>query len=104
MTAQVFKQYCEQAGLQCVSQEIINRATKYPLPHDCLSLFTLKNSVWARPNRVFKNMLFSYESLYLSKLARLYSASSFEEQAGIYDPASPGYQERQLAWKLKSLN
>lgn len=78
MTATLFKQYCEKAGLQCIGQEIINRTTKYPLAHDCFSMFTLKNSVWARPDRVLKNMLFSYEARYLTKLSRLYSASSFE--------------------------
>ncbi|GHO87146.1 class I SAM-dependent methyltransferase [Dictyobacter formicarum] len=80
MTARLFQQYCEKADLQCVSQEIINRATKYPLPHDCFSLFARKHSVWARPNRVFTNVLFSYEALYLTKLASLYAASSFEER------------------------
>lgn len=83
MTASLFQQYCEKAGLHCVSQEIMNRATKYPIPHDCFSMFTLKHSVWARPTRVFKNMLFSYEALYLTKLSRLYSASSFEERCSM---------------------
>jgi len=78
MTAKLFEQYCENVGLQCVSQELINWATKYPLPIDCISLFTPKNSVWARPNIIYKNMKFTYEASYLGKLSDLYSSSSFK--------------------------
>lgn len=77
MTAKLFRQYCDRNGLQCVSQEIINRSSKYPIPHDCFSVFTQKGSTWTRTDKVLRNMFFSYESLYLTKLARLYSVSSF---------------------------
>lgn len=77
-TARLFRQYCESNGLRCVSQEIINSTSKYPLPHNCFSVFTRKGSTWARPNKVFWNMHFSYESEYLTNLAHLYSVSSFE--------------------------
>lgn len=77
MTAGLFEKYCEQAGLQCIAQEITNWITKYlPLPIDCFSLFTRKDSVWTRPNKVYWNMNFRHEALYLGKLARLYSTSS----------------------------
>lgn len=80
MTARLFRQYCEQAELQCVGQEIINRITKYPLPHDCFSLFTLPHSRWARRYRTFTNLGFAYEAAYLAKQARLYSKSSFRAE------------------------
>ncbi|MFL5625750.1 MAG: class I SAM-dependent methyltransferase [Ktedonobacteraceae bacterium] len=73
MTARLFEQYCEQAGLQCIAQELINWEIKYPFPIDCFSLFTQKDSVWTRPNKVFRNMDFRHEALYLGKLSRLYS-------------------------------
>lgn len=75
MTATLFRQYCDRNGLECVSQEIINRASKYPIPHDCFSVFTLQGSTRMRTNKILRNLLFSYEALYLRKLARLYSLS-----------------------------
>lgn len=78
MTAKIFEQHCKKAGLQCIGQEIINWYTRCPLPIDCFSVFTQKNSTWARPNTVLQNMKFTRESLYLAKLSQLYSTSSFE--------------------------
>jgi hypothetical protein len=42
------------AGLQCISQELVNWGTD-ELLIDCFSLFTPKNSIWARPNNVIEN-------------------------------------------------
>ena len=86
MTARLFEEYCEQAGLQCITQEIINWIAKYPpLPIDCFSLFTPKDSVWARPNKVYRNMNFRQEALYLGKLSRLYPSSSLLNLNEIYE-------------------
>jgi len=54
MTAPLFEKYCDQAGLQCVSQELVNWGTKKRLI-DCFSVFTPKMSPWARPNEVIEN-------------------------------------------------
>ena len=51
MTASKFEQYAEEAGLQCISQDIIKWGTKRRLI-DCISTFTRKDSVWSRPNKV----------------------------------------------------
>lgn len=83
MSATLFNEFCEHTGLQCIGQEIINRATKYPLLHDCFSLFTPRSSVWARPNMVVKNFLFSYEGLNNTRLLRLYAASGFKKAQSI---------------------
>ena len=53
MTAERFRESCETAGLQCISQEIVNWTTRRLI--DCLSTFTRPSSRWARPNRVFEN-------------------------------------------------
>jgi hypothetical protein len=76
MTARLFERFCEQAGLQCIAQELIDRrARMYPRLTGCLSLFTQKDSVWSRPNKVFRNLNWQQEGRYLAKLSRLYSAS-----------------------------
>jgi ubiquinone/menaquinone biosynthesis C-methylase UbiE len=94
MTARAFQRSCEQAGLHCVSQELINQCTRYPLPHDCFSVFTQKNSVWARPYRVYQNLLFSHEARHLARLAQLYSENSQESEEEKV-PQTPGPKSSQ---------
>lgn len=71
MSAADFEQFCRRAGGQCIGQEIINWRGKYLL--DCISLFTLKGSVWARPNQVVENRQFMAEAGTLARLAPLYT-------------------------------
>jgi ubiquinone/menaquinone biosynthesis C-methylase UbiE len=80
MTARLFEQQCQQAGLQCIAQEVINWV-KYPwFPVDCFSVFTQKDSVWARPNQVYRNMNFRQETLNLRKLSCLYHITRLRSQ------------------------
>lgn len=77
MTARLFEEYCDRSGMQCTSQELINWFNKYLI--GCLSVFTPKASVWARPNRVFENSKFMDEVKMIEALSQLYSTSpSFE--------------------------
>ena len=101
MTAKLFKEYCEKASLQCISQEIVplypdssikwgrsggrlQRVTRRVISrygrvlNDCFSLFTQKDSVWARRNRVLVNKRFWDEAESLSRLTQLYATSSFK--------------------------
>ncbi|MGI9065953.1 MAG: class I SAM-dependent methyltransferase, partial [Pyrinomonadaceae bacterium] len=71
MTARLFEEYCDRSGLQCVSQELINWFNKYLI--SCLSVFTPKDSVWARPNRVSENLNFMDEVKMIEVLSQLYS-------------------------------
>ena len=52
MTAERFRRSCEAAGLQCISQEIVNWTTRRLI--DCFSVVTRPTSRWARPNRVLR--------------------------------------------------
>ena len=71
MTAELFDEYCRQAGLQCIGQETVNWAGgRYLI--DCFSLLTHPGSVWARPNRVCPNRSFRQEAGRISKFSRLY--------------------------------
>ena len=77
MTAAKFEELADKAGLQCLSQEIINWRTSPEVLIDCISTFTRKGSSWARPNQVLVNRGFMDETNALAKLARLYGAGSF---------------------------
>jgi ubiquinone/menaquinone biosynthesis C-methylase UbiE len=76
MTARCFKGICSAAGLQCISQEIVNWGTNAALI-DCFSLITRRDSAWARPNRVLINKTFMDEAAYLSRVMMLYTESSY---------------------------
>ena len=71
MTAERFRASCETAGLQCISQEIVNWTTRRLI--DCFSVVTRPSSRWARPNRVLVNRAFVAEARAVKRRARLYS-------------------------------
>jgi 2-polyprenyl-3-methyl-5-hydroxy-6-metoxy-1,4-benzoquinol methylase len=77
MTAELFADYCNQSGLHCISQELINWGTE-ELLIDCFSVFTPKNSIWARPNNVIENKDFMREAVLIQQLSRLYTLKSFQ--------------------------
>jgi hypothetical protein len=77
MTAKLFADYCDNAGLQCISQELVNWGTD-GLLIDCFSLFTPKNSIWSRPNKVIENSEFMKEAHLIRKLSHVYTAKSFQ--------------------------
>ena len=61
VSAARFAELCNQAGMRCVGQELINWAGGVILL-DCISVVTLSQSRWDRPNRVVKNRLFRLEA------------------------------------------
>jgi len=72
VTAELFEKYCDQAGLQCISQELVNWGTKGLT--DCFSLFTPKASSWSRPIEVIENRNFMKEADSIKCLSHLYSS------------------------------
>jgi SAM-dependent methyltransferase len=70
VTAQKFAEACDAAGLQCITQEIINWGGE-PLC-DCLSVFTPQSSRWARSNQVVRNGDFWKEALHLANVQQQY--------------------------------
>lgn len=74
MSATRFAALCDVNGLQCISQELINWGG--PLPIDCLSVVTGRESRWARRNRVLTNADFMREAAHISRLSGLYSESA----------------------------
>jgi hypothetical protein len=76
MDATLFQEQCGRVGLVCIGQELINWASNFLV--DALSMFTLPDSVWARPNRIVRNPTFMNEVALIGKLSSLYGATSFE--------------------------
>lgn len=74
MSAALFREMCERAGLACISQEVINWGTNLPLPIDCLSTFTRADGRLARPTRIVYNGRFMQQARYLANLAPLYTS------------------------------
>jgi SAM-dependent methyltransferase len=74
MSSKLFEEFCDNSGLQCISQETVNWGGE--LLTDCFSIFTRKASIWARRNETFQNPQFMAEAEYLSQLARLYSKAN----------------------------
>jgi cyclopropane fatty-acyl-phospholipid synthase-like methyltransferase len=72
MTAREFREHCEAAGLQCITQELINWDTRRTM--DCMSTFTTRSSSWARPNRIIVNPGFMAEAKAVKRRAPLYSS------------------------------
>ena len=70
MSARLFEEYCENAGLQCIGQEVINWGGE--ILNDCFSLFTPRDSPWKRPNRVVHNKRFMEEAARLRLISELY--------------------------------
>ncbi|MBY0496288.1 MAG: class I SAM-dependent methyltransferase [Cyanobacteria bacterium] len=76
MTARRFTECCSAVGLRCIAQELINWETSTAIT-DCFSLFTRRDSHWARPNRVLINKRFAEEASYLRKVMLLYVESGY---------------------------
>ncbi len=70
MSAKLFEEYCDQASLQCISQEMTHWASHQLI--DAISVFTGRDSTWARPNRTLQNLEFMNETSYIARLAPLY--------------------------------
>jgi hypothetical protein len=77
MTARLFESYCDKAGLQCISQELINWGSP-EFVIDCFSLFTPKSSIFTRANKVTENTEFLYEVSSAKRLSNHYSFKSFQ--------------------------
>jgi len=73
MSAAIFREQCAQAGLACVTQELISWEHGGYLI-DCLSVIAARGSRWDRETRLVRNPMFVAEA---RRMRRLYSASSF---------------------------
>ena len=93
MSAARFVEYCNEVGLRCIAQEIVDWGDEARL--DCFSVFTLPGSRFARPLRVAETPTFMAEAGRLKALSELYGGLPA-------DPASaagaPGVLSRLKRW------
>ena len=66
----VFERLAREAGLQCISQKMVNWRTRRLI--DCFSVFTRQGSRVARPNHVIANPGFMAEVAMAARLSSLY--------------------------------
>lgn len=78
MRALSFEKLCEDAGLQCISQEIVNWGTKRLI--DCFSVFTLRTSTWAQQNVVIENPDFMKEAAMIRRLSQVYARAPLRSE------------------------
>jgi SAM-dependent methyltransferase len=72
VSAEGLAQDAEESGLACISQELVNWASRRQI--DCFSVLTRRSSRWARPRRAFRNRRFNEEILEAARLAQLHAA------------------------------
>lgn len=78
VTAEVFGDLCQRAGLRCVAQEQISWRRGFYLI-DAFSVFTPAGSIWDRPPRRIRNYLLRSEA---ARTAGTYSRASFRQAIG----------------------
>ena len=76
MTAARLREFAQQAGLVCVSQELFGWGGSRRLI-DAISILTLPGSKWARPLRILRNEDFVRDISVIARLAPLYALDSF---------------------------
>jgi 2-polyprenyl-3-methyl-5-hydroxy-6-metoxy-1,4-benzoquinol methylase len=80
MTAKLFADYCDRAGLQCIGQELVNWGND-GLLIDAFSMFTSQPSTRSRANQVIENRAFMQEADSIAKLAPLYTTTTKQVKA-----------------------
>lgn len=82
MTAGKLRDFAEEAGLVCVSQELLGWGGGRRLI-DAISIVTLPGSRWARPLRILRNGDFVRDISVIARLAPLYAADSFPASSSV---------------------
>jgi SAM-dependent methyltransferase len=73
MTARLFRQLCEQHGLKCLSQELLNWRGRRLI--DCFSTIARKDSKWQAVSGPFRNPNFMLEADLIRRRSRHYPQS-----------------------------
>lgn len=74
MSAEIFRQCCQRAGLACIAQELVNWRRSHALI-DCFSLLARRGSEHDRPARSFLNRNFMKEAAAIRRRAAAIAAS-----------------------------
>jgi hypothetical protein len=74
MSAEKFASLCQENGLRCLSQELVNWSSKRLI--DCFSVLCKEGSSWEGANVILRNPEFMNEMKYLKNLSRVYQSFS----------------------------
>jgi len=74
MTAELFRQLCEQSGLKCVAQELVNWRGRRLI--DCFSMIARLQSKWQPAKRPLQNRDFMLEAKLIRRAAEHYPRQS----------------------------
>jgi SAM-dependent methyltransferase len=77
MSARLFDEYCREAGLLCIGQELLRWRDKEHWFRDCFSMLTRPESRFARENRVVENRDYPAQADAMAGIAELYGPSAF---------------------------
>ena len=77
MSAALFEQFCRDAGLLCIGQEVIRWREKEHWLRDCFSMLTRPGSRFARENRVIENLDYSAQATTMARIAEFYGAQGY---------------------------
>ncbi len=75
MNAELFNQYCDEAGLQCLTQEKIGWGDT--VFNDCFSMFARKENPLAKSLQIYENENFMYEANRLCRISKFYNPNNF---------------------------
>ncbi len=84
MSARLFREYCEEAGLSCHAQEIINWGNE--VLSDCISLFSRPERSAVSRTEIFENRLFMDEAARAKHTAGLYRITKGAEASMTGEP------------------
>ena len=77
MSARLFGEYCREAGLLCIGQELVRWAKRQDFYSDCFSMLTRPESRFARDNQVIENYDYPEQGAAMAKVAGFYGAAAF---------------------------
>jgi hypothetical protein len=70
MTAELFRGICEEHGLKCVAQELVNWRGRRLI--DCFSIIARQDSPWPAMDRPFRNPNFMLEARLIRRRSQHY--------------------------------
>lgn len=81
VSAAGFAKLCNEAGMRCVGQELINWAGGVIL-QDSISIVTCPGSRWDRPNKIVRNWMFRLEARSIRRSSSVYQTLSTQRKPG----------------------
>ena len=78
MSARLFDEYCREAGLLCIGQELVRWVKRQEGFSDCFSMLTRPGSKFARENQVIENFDLPEQAHAAARVARFYGAGAFQ--------------------------